>query len=117
MVKDLHTVGYTIYATEGTAAMIKGLGIPVTAITKSLRNGQHPNAVDVINDGTVDAVVNTVTRDRQALQDGFQIRRAAVDHRIPCFTGLATARSVVESLANGGGEYSVKPLNQYLAGP
>ncbi|MCH7553604.1 MAG: carbamoyl-phosphate synthase large subunit, partial [Chloroflexi bacterium] len=117
MVKDLHTVGYTIYATEGTAAMIKGLGIPVTAITKSLRNGQHPNAVDVINDGTVDAVVNTVTRDRQTLQDGFQIRRAAVDHRIPCFTALDTARSVVESLANGGGEYSVKPLNRYLAGP
>ena len=117
MVKDLHTVGYTIYATEGTAAMIKGLGIPVTAITKSLRNGQHPNAVDVINDGTVDAVVNTVTRDRQTLQDGFQIRRAAVDHRIPCFTALDTARSVVESLANGGGEYSVKPLSRYLAGP
>ena len=55
-------------------------------------------------------MVNTVTGDREILQDGFQIRRAAVDRRIPCFTSLDTARAAVESLVNGGGSYNVKPL-------
>mgnify|MGYP000226960703 CR=1 FL=1 len=66
-------------------------------------------------DGTVDAVVNTVTGDRQALQDGFHIRRAAVERRIPCFTSMDTARAAVESLA-GGDSYNVKPLRAYLGG-
>ena len=44
------------------------------------------------------------------------IRRAAVDARIPCFTSLDTARAAAESLANGDGGYSIKPLSQYLSG-
>ena len=115
MVKDLAKAGCSLYATEGTAAMITGLGIPVVAVPKRLNEG-HPNVVDVIVDGTVDAVVNTVTGDRDVLQDGFRIRRAAVDRRIPCFTSLDTARAAAESLADGQSHYSVKPLNEYLAG-
>jgi carbamoyl-phosphate synthase large subunit len=61
----------------------------------------------------VDAVVNTVTGEREALQDGFQIRRAAAERRIPCFTSLDTARAAVESLSNGQDSYSVKPLRAY----
>ena len=115
MIKDLASAGYSLYATEGTASMIRGLGIAVTAIPKRLSES-HPNVVDVIADGTVDAVVNTVTGDREVLQDGFHIRRAAVDRRIPCFTSLDTARAAVESLAQGDASYSVKPLRQYLDG-
>ena len=72
--------------------------------------------VDLIADGTINAVVNTVTGDREVQQDGFHIRRAAVDARIPCFTSLDTARAAAESLANGDGGYSIKPLSQYLSG-
>ena len=115
MIKDLAKAEYRLYATEGTAAMIRAQGIPVVAVPKRLNEG-HPNVVDVIVDGTVDAVVNTVTGDREVLQDGFEIRRAAVDRRIPCFTSLDTARAAAESLANGADRYSVKPLRQYLAG-
>ena len=115
MVRDLVAAGYGLYATGGTAEMIRALDIPVVVIPKRLSEG-HPNVLDVINDGTVDAVVNTVTGDREILQDGFAIRRAAVDRRIPCFTSLDTARAAVESLLNGGSNYSVKPLRAYLAG-
>ena len=114
MVRDLARAGYRLYATEGTAAVITALGIPVVAITKRLNEG-HPNVVDVIADGTVDAVVNTVTGDREVLQDGFAIRRAAVDRRIPCFTSLDTARAAAESLANESGGYNVKPMSHYLS--
>ena len=114
MVRDLASAGYTIYATGGTAAMIRGLNIPVVAIAKVLSE-DHPNVVDIIIDGTVDAVVNTVTGDREVLQDGFHIRRAAVEKRIPCFTSLDTARAAVESLATGAMQYNVAPLSAYLA--
>ncbi len=115
MIKDLAKAGYNIYATDGTASMVRGLGIPVVAIAKVL-SADHPNVVDLVMDGTVTAVVNTVTGDREVLQDGFHIRRAAVEQRIPCFTSLDTARAAVESLADGAAQYNVKPMSDYLAG-
>ena len=115
LVRDLARAGYAIYATDGTAAMIRALNIPVVAIAKVLSD-VHPNVVDVIMDGAVDAVVNTVTGDREVLQDGFNIRRAAVERRIPCFTSLDTARAAVESLVEGEMRYNVAPLSAYLAG-
>ena len=114
MVKNLANAGYNLFATDGTAAMIRGLGYPVVTVAKVLTE-YHPNVVDLIVDGTVDAVVNTVTGDREVLQDGFYIRRAAVDRRIPCFTSLDTARAAAESLVNGASGYSVKPLSAYLS--
>ena len=115
MIKALAEAGYRMYATEGTASMISALDMPIESVTKRLNEG-HPNVVDIIVDGTVDAVVNTVTGDREALQDGFHIRRAAVDRRIPCFTSLDTARAAVEALAGSASGYNVKPLSDYLAG-
>ncbi len=115
LVQELHKAGYRLYATEGTAEMISALGLSVTTITKRLSEG-HPNVVDVINDGTVDAVVNTVTGDRTALQDGFNIRRVATEKRIPCFTSIDTARAAAESLNRRSEDYSVKPLQDYLNG-
>ena len=113
LVRALAESGCRLYATEGTAAMVEGLGVPVTLITKKLSEG-HPNVLDIIMDGTVDAVVNTVTGERSHLQDGFQIRRAAVERRIPCFTSLDTARAAAESLLNGPGGYSVRRRGEYL---
>ncbi len=112
MIRDLHAAGCPMYATNGTAAMIAALGLPVITIPKRLDAG-HPNVVDVIEDGTVQVVVNTVTGDREVLQDGFAIRRAASEARVPCFTSLDTARAAVESMAGVSGDYSVKPLAEY----
>ena len=114
LVKDLAEQDYAIYATNGTATMIRALGIDVTTVSKAHEPG-HPNTVDIVADGTVQAAVNTVTGDRTTLEDGFEIRRAAAEVRIPCFTSLDTARAAVESLAAGQGGYSVKPLPEYRA--
>ncbi len=72
------------------------------------------NVVDVIVDGTISTVVNTVTGERRPLHDGFYIRRAAADHRVPCFTSIDTARAAVESIK--GSSFNVKRLDEYLAG-
>jgi carbamoyl-phosphate synthase large subunit len=112
IIKMFSEIGCKLYATEGTAAMIQGAGMPVTVITKKLSEG-HPNVIDVINDGTVSGVVNTVTGGRVQLRDGFQIRRTATERRIPCFTSLDTARAAAEALANGNQIYSAQPLPEY----
>jgi carbamoyl-phosphate synthase large subunit len=115
LVRGFAAAGCRLYATEGTAAMIEALGIPVVMITKKLDEG-HPNVVDAINDHLVDGVVNTIagpSARRDQLRDGFEIRRAAVERRIPGFTSLDTARVVVECLALEEADYEVLPLSDY----
>ena len=112
MIRQLAEAGYGLFATAGTAGMIYGLGIDALAIPKA-HTDEHPNTVDIIADGAVSAVVNTIEGDRESLEDGFEIRRAAVDRRIPCFTSLDTARAAVESLVGGAANYSIKPLPEY----
>ena len=105
-------MGYKLYATEGTAVLIEAVGLPVIMISKKLSEG-HSNIIDIINDGTVNAVVNTITGDDIPLRDGFQIRRTATEKRTPCFTNLDTVRAAVEALANGGQTYTTQPLPDY----
>ena len=112
IIRKFSAIGYKLYATEGTAAMIEAVGLPVTMISKKLSEG-HPNVVDIINDGIVNGVVNTVTGGRIPLRDGFYIRRAAAEKRIPCYTSLDTVRAAAEALVNGGQTYSAQPLPDY----
>ena len=113
LIRELDEMGYSFFATEGTATVINGLGLPVVMVPKRL-DGSDPNVVDIISNGTVDAVINTTTGDREVMQDGFHIRRAAVDRRIPCFTSLDTARVAVETLATGGAQFNVKTVQEYM---
>ncbi|MFQ5860720.1 MAG: carbamoyl-phosphate synthase large subunit, partial [Dehalococcoidia bacterium] len=115
LVHALERNGFQLYATEGTATMCQAVGLPVTMITKKLGEG-HPNVLDVIYDGTVGAVVNTISQLTEVIRDGFEIRRAAAERRIPCFTSLDTARAAVETVVQGRALYSVKPLDKYVQG-
>ena len=113
VIRNLHQAGYRLYATEGTAAEISALGIPVEAVTKRLDEG-HPNVLDIIEDGLVDCVINTPEGGRSStLQDGFQIRRAAAERRIPCFTSIDTARAATEALLAGAQAFDVRPVSEY----
>jgi carbamoyl-phosphate synthase large subunit len=116
IIRKLASMGYRLFATEGTASMIEAAGLPVTMITKKLSEG-HPNVVDVIHDRTVDGVVNTITGGTAPLRDGFHIRRASVERRVSCFTSLDTFRVAVETLAYGGQIYSAQALPDYRNKP
>ncbi|CAI8009931.1 Carbamoyl-phosphate synthase large chain, partial [Geodia barretti] len=114
LIRGLADAGCRLYATEGTAAMITAMDLPVTTITKRIGQGS-PDVLDVINDGTVGAVVNTLSGDSSVMRDGFYIRRAAVERRIPCFTSLDTARAAMESMLTGVDNFSVLTTDEYLA--
>lgn len=112
IIKKFSEIGYKLYATEGTAKMIESVGLPVTMITKKLSEG-HPNVIDIITNNTVNGIVNTITGGRIPLKDGFRIRRAAAERRIPCFTSLDTIQAALKVLLTGSHIYSVKPLPEY----
>ncbi len=112
IIRKMAAMGYTLYATEGTASMIKAVGLPVTTITKKMNEG-HPNVVDIINDGTVKGVVNTLTGGQIPFRDGFHIRRAAVEKRIPCFTSLLRVRADSDEISTGNEIYTAQPLSDY----
>jgi carbamoyl-phosphate synthase large subunit len=105
-------IGFRIYATEGTAAMIKANKIPVTMISKKLSQGQ-PNIIDLIINGSIDGVVNTITGGRTVLKDGFAIRRTVAEKRLPYFTSLDTIRAVLMALTSKTKTYNTEPLPEY----
>ena len=112
VIRRLHEAGYRLYATGGTAEVIRALDIPVEQVPKRLDEG-HPNVVDIINSGEVDCVINTPEGGRETLQDGFQIRRAATERRIPCFTSIDTARAAADALLAGTQTFEVLPIGEY----
>jgi carbamoyl-phosphate synthase large subunit len=114
IIRNLASLPYQLFATEGTAAMIRALHLPVTTVAK-VGEG-HPNVVEVIQNGKVNAVLNTMTGRRTPLRDGSEIRRAAAEKRIPCFTSLDTAKAAVETLLRGPQNYSIRTMAEYLAG-
>ncbi len=115
IINGFHSLGYNLFATEGTASLIKTNGMNVQMIGKKIGKG-HPNVIDIISNNSVHGVINTITGGRISLQDGFEIRRTAAENRIPCFTSLDTARVVLKVLASGSQIYNVKTVSEYLHG-
>jgi len=95
--ESLHECGFRIVATRGTAEAISHMGVPVEAINKIAEGSPH--VLDWIERGDVDLVVNTPTG-VGARTDGYEIRRAAVAHGIPCLTTLAAGISAARAIAS-----------------
>ncbi|HTZ63042.1 MAG TPA: carbamoyl-phosphate synthase large subunit [Solirubrobacteraceae bacterium] len=109
--QTLHDCGFQIVATRGTAEAIARMGVPAKRLNK-IGEGS-PHVVDWIERGDVDMVVNTPTGSG-ARTDGWEIRRAAVMHGIPCLTTLAAGVSAARAIARAraGGEPQVLCLQE-----
>jgi carbamoyl-phosphate synthase large subunit len=98
----LHDNGFRILATGGTAEAIARMGVPVKTINK-IGEGS-PHVVDWIERGEVNLVVNTPTGSG-ARSDGWEIRRSAIAHGIPCLTtlsaGVSAARAIAQAIKLG----------------
>ncbi|MDP4127187.1 MAG: carbamoyl-phosphate synthase large subunit [Bacillota bacterium] len=95
-------LGFRLLATEGTTRYLRCEGLRVEQIAK-LHDGSN-EIIDGIRKQKIQYVVNTTTHGRIQESDGFAIRRAAVEHGIPCFTSLDTAAAllhVLESISPG----------------
>jgi carbamoyl-phosphate synthase large subunit len=98
----LHDNGFRILATGGTAEAIARMGVPVKTINK-IGEGS-PHVVDWIERGEVSLIVNTPTGSG-ARSDGWEIRRSAIAHGIPCLTtlsaGVSAARAIAQAIKLG----------------
>jgi carbamoyl-phosphate synthase large subunit len=94
--QTLHDHGFRVVATRGTAEALARMGVSVQALNKVGEGSPH--VVDAIERGEVDLVVNTPTG-VGARTDGYEIRRAAVAHGIPCLTTLAAGTSAARAIA------------------
>jgi carbamoyl-phosphate synthase large subunit len=113
IIEGFHWLGYDLVATSGTAALIRSLGIDVAEIRKLAEGSQ--DILKLIRSGECAAVINTPTLGKTVDRDGFLIRRAAVEARVPCLTSLDTALAVVTALRASAVTTSVAPLAEYLA--
>ena len=89
--KNLHNLGFTILATRGTASLISAAGVPVIIVNKVAEG--RPHIVDMIKNGEVRLIVNTVDSKPSVMRDSYSIRHAALQGRVTYYTTLAGARA------------------------
>lgn len=95
---ELANCGMGLAATEGTAAYLNkhGNGIKVEKVHKVTE--KPPTVVDVIKNGKVSLVINTVRPDAKAIIDSADIRRAALAQQVLYFTTIDSARVIVTGI-------------------
>jgi carbamoyl-phosphate synthase large subunit len=87
----LDSLGFELIATRGTAAALADAGLEVAAVNKVMEG--RPHIVDMIKNGEVVMIINTVDERRASIQDSYSIRRSALQGRVSCFTTMAGARA------------------------
>jgi carbamoyl-phosphate synthase large subunit len=92
----LHRAGFQLVATRGTAAAIAAAGVPVAVVNK-VQEGR-PHIVDMLKNGEITLVINTVEEKRGAISDSRSIRTTALAQRVTYYTTIAGARAAVEGL-------------------
>jgi carbamoyl-phosphate synthase large subunit len=110
--KRLIELGFKVVATRGTAEFLRKHSIEAQQVNKVLEG--RPHIVDLMKDGKVQLVFNTVDG-ASALTDSFTLRRTALMHKIAYYTTVAGAKAAVEGIAavkKGG--LDVAPLQSYF---
>ena len=96
--RRFEALGYRIYATLGTAKVLKENGIKVIRTNKLEQPA--PNLMDLILGHKIDVVIDTPPQGVEHQKDGFVIRRNAIETGVNVLTSLDTAEALVTSLEN-----------------
>jgi carbamoyl-phosphate synthase large subunit len=95
LAKALVELGYTLYATDGTATVLRNHGIKARAVFK-LSQGR-PNALDMIADAEIGWIINTPSG-AAPQQDEVRMRIDAVMKGVPVTTTLSGVRAAIQGL-------------------
>ncbi len=112
--KMLVDLGFELVATRGTAAALAAAGVAVATVNKVAEG--RPHIVDMLVNDEIHFVVNTVEEKRAAIQDSYQIRRAALVDQIPTYTTIAGARAAAIGMKvmRGLTPYAIQQLHERL---
>jgi carbamoyl-phosphate synthase large subunit len=113
--RDLVALGFQLVATRGTASALAADGLAVLPLNKVAEG--RPHVVDLIKNGDVALIINTVEEKRAAVRDSYAIRRAALQARITFYTTLAGARAACTGMQQSRvlTAYDVQGLHSRIA--
>ncbi|AGX86273.1 carbamoyl-phosphate synthase large subunit [Candidatus Symbiobacter mobilis] len=94
--RELVSLGFAIIASRGTASVLRDAGVPCQVVNKVAEG--RPHIVDMIKNGGIILVINTVEERRNAIADSRRIRTSALAARITTFTTIAGAEAAVEGM-------------------
>ena len=103
-------LGYTLYATGGTAEVLRNMGLDVIEVNKIHQNSKD-NTLTLIESGKVDYIISTSSKGKLPTRDSVKIRRKAVERAIPCLTSIDTANAVVNSLMSRYSQYNTELID------
>ena len=112
--RDLHSAGFSILATRGTAATIAKMGIPVSVVNKVAEG--RPHIVDMIKNKEISLIINTVDEKRQAISDSRSIRTTGLAARVTMYTTIWGAEAASVGIKNRGDlvVYPIQTLHAQL---
>ena len=114
--RDLHRLGFQIFATPGTGELISRVGIPVTTLEKAIAGAQGYTTLDAMRDGKIQLIINTPLGP-DSREDGAKIRTLATRQEIPLITTMSAAQAAVNGIqALGQQELEVRSLQEHHAG-
>ncbi|HEV2763664.1 MAG TPA: carbamoyl-phosphate synthase large subunit, partial [Pyrinomonadaceae bacterium] len=94
--RRLARLGFQLLGTYGTAARLREVGLEAETVFKV--NEGRPNIADLIKQGDIALVINTPLG-RASRFDEQAIRRAALQHNVPCVTTMTGAYAIAEAIA------------------
>ncbi|MDO8273961.1 MAG: carbamoyl phosphate synthase large subunit, partial [Serpentinimonas sp.] len=105
---------FELVATRGSAAALNAAGVPCAVVNKVAEG--RPNIVDLIKNGDIAMVINTVEERRNAIADSRYIRTSALANRVTTFTTISGAEAAVEGIKcqDSLGVVSVQELHAAL---
>lgn len=106
--------GYNIYCTEGTAKFFKENNID-TRILYWPDEDKEPNIMEYLHDRKIDLVINIPkNHTKRELDNGYKIRRAAVDYNIPLITNARLASAFIYAICKvDPAEIAIKSWDEY----
>jgi carbamoyl-phosphate synthase large subunit len=112
--RELLELGFSLIATRGTAQVLNENGIKAAPVNK-VGEGR-PHILDMIKNGEVSLIVNTVDEKRSAVQDSWSIRNGALQGRVTYYTTIAGARAACTGMRHIQGlvPYALQALHQKL---
>jgi len=105
--KKYADLGFKLYATEGTAKVLRLDDLEVEVVSKIHENAES-NTLTLIESGKVNYVISTSSKGRIPTRDSVKIRRKAIERNVPCLTSLDTAAALADSIKSRYSEFSTE---------
>jgi carbamoyl-phosphate synthase large subunit len=108
--EKLTRCGFSLYATPGTAQLLKSKGFSVQTVEK-IHECPNQNTATLLESGNISYIISTSEKGRDPAFDDVKIRRRACALGIPCLTSVDTANALADSLCSGYSEINTELID------